>query len=99
MEKSISPIQLMNYYRRTQLVSCARKRTLLTVSYNLLQTDTNGHARPPSGSIVLLALKQNILQPLEHRCYSMDRLFQPFKVWWLLHVPSGSEFRKSTSCP
>jgi len=48
MEKSISPIQLMSYYRRTQLVSRARKWTLLTGSYNLLQTDTNSHARPPA---------------------------------------------------
>jgi hypothetical protein len=62
MEKSISPIQLMSHYRRTQLVRCARKWTLLTVSYNLLLTDTNSHARPPSGSIVFLALKPNILQ-------------------------------------
>lgn len=62
MEKSISPIQLMSYYRRTQLASCARTGTLLTVSHNLLQTDINSHARPPSGSVLFLALNSNILQ-------------------------------------
>jgi hypothetical protein len=102
MEKRISPIQLMSYYRRTQLVSCATKWTLLTVSYNLLQTDTNSHARPPSGSIVSGSQTEHPAT-LNHLStavtYCMYRLLQPFKAWWLLYVPPGSEFKKSTSCP
>jgi hypothetical protein len=98
MEKSISPIQLMSCYRRTQLVSCARKWTPLTVSYNLQQTDTTATpARPPAFRFT--GVSGSPTEPLEHRCYCMVRLLQPFKPWSLLYVAPGSEFKESTSCP
>jgi hypothetical protein len=73
----------MSHYRQTQLVRCTTKWTLLTVSYNLLLTDTNSHvrppARPPSGSIVFLALKPNILQlSTTSAPLSLNRLLQLF---------------------